>query len=513
MARALSFAVLFLVLSASGAAAQDAAYPSISVDGYYRVRPLYLKDPNGEPQDVTRLIRHRLRINPTLQINEYVGLHVQVQALDGVWGANPGNVLSQSTEDRSANMILRRAYGEVTTPVGVVRAGRMGSQWGFGILSNDGDGFRNDFGDAEAGDTYDRILFVTKPLGKDGPLTSAVFFDKVLETDGLAATLGPDRVREGDVDQYGVLVHYKRGHFAVGTYSLVRTQTKTDTQAFIPDLLVRYNTRRFHFGAEAVGIFGETAGLTAFFTPGQTVDIRGKPRTYKDITLERPPLAIQMVGAVGEAGFLVRPWLDTALEAGYASGDKSGTDTFSDGTLTSYSFDPDYNVGLILFEYANTIRTQREYDETLARFNEAVEGVTLRDHCLQGCVNKTRFATTAQALDDFLQRTGGIFIPTRGSVRNAVYLHPKVRAKWANGVSAIAAVLWAQANENIVNAAGEVVTDYGLEIDGGAAYQFTPNAQVGLQAGYFMPGAVFAEASGDAAPAMWTVQPRLTVTF
>lgn len=499
------------VFSALPAAAEEPV--DVSLSGYYRIRGYYLKDPNGEPEDVSRYFRHRVRLEPHLRIGENVALHAQLQALDGVWGANPGNVLTQSTADSNANIVLRRAHGEVTTPVGAFRVGRMGSHWGLGILSNDGDGFRNEWGEAEEGDTYDRVLFVTKPLGEDGPLITGLFYDKILETDGLLENLGADRVREGDVDQYGILVHYKKGHLSAGTYSLIRTQTKTDTRTFIPDLLVRYNTRRFHFSGEAVGIFGKTSAVTALFRGGSEAEIDGTTRRYVATTLDRPPLSIRMVGAAGEAGFWVLPWLDTAFEAGYASGDEAGTDTFADGTLTSYSFDPDYNVGLLMFEYANAVRTQRELVATTGRFEENVEGSTLREVCLQTCANRTRFATTEKALADFLERTGGIFIPTRGSVRNATYLFPKVRYAAKNGLSAIAAVLWAQANEEIPNLTGEPVSDYGVELDGSVAYDFNDNAQITLQGGYFMPGAVFDEATGDPAPPIWTVQPRVRITF
>ena len=42
--------------------------------------------------------------------------------------------------------------------------GRQASQGGLGILFNDGNGFRNDFGDAEGGSTFDRVAFATRPL-------------------------------------------------------------------------------------------------------------------------------------------------------------------------------------------------------------------------------------------------------------------------------------------------------------------------------------------------------------
>lgn len=511
------FILLALVFVETEAQAQDEVTaditPEFRLNGYYRVRPLYGKDPNDEPEDVTRYIHHRLRLEPHLNLNENIAVHTQIDALDGIWGSNPGNVLTQSTADRNANMVLRRAYGEVTTPVGVFRVGRMASHWGLGILSNDGDGFRNDFGDAYEGDTYDRILFITKPMGVDGPLTTAILYDQILETDNQTGILSPQQIREGDVNEGGVIVNWKQGHLSVGTYTLLRAQTKTKTQALIPDLLVRYNTRRFHLSVEGVGIFGRTEAVTAFYTPGSRAQIDGSKRTIADFTLARPQLDISMMGAAGEAGFWVLPWLDVALEGGYASGDKSGSEAFVDGELSSYTFDPDYNVGLILFEHADALRTQREFQAAINRFNEDIAGGSLRGLCLQSCVNNTGFASTDEALNDFLNRTGGIFIPSRGAVRNAVYGFPKTRMKWDNGFSAIAAVLWARTDKDVINSAGRSVQNYGFELDGGVAYDYTANFRIGVQSGIFKPGDVFDEADGSSAPAIWTVQPRFTVMF
>ena len=58
---------------------------------------------------------------------------------------------------------MKRAYGEVSTPVGILRFGRMGSQWGLGMLHNDGNCLDCDFGD----NVY-RIQFVTETFGADG---------------------------------------------------------------------------------------------------------------------------------------------------------------------------------------------------------------------------------------------------------------------------------------------------------------------------------------------------------
>ena len=55
---------------------------------------------------------------------------------------------------------LRRAYGELLTPVGLLSVGRIGSSWGVGMLTNGGDA-----PDADRGDSADGVAFVTPLAG------------------------------------------------------------------------------------------------------------------------------------------------------------------------------------------------------------------------------------------------------------------------------------------------------------------------------------------------------------
>lgn len=55
---------------------------------------------------------------------------------------------------------VKRAYGEILTPVGYFAAGRMGNMWGLGMLSNGGDCL-----DCNLGDQADRVAFVTSVVG------------------------------------------------------------------------------------------------------------------------------------------------------------------------------------------------------------------------------------------------------------------------------------------------------------------------------------------------------------
>ncbi|HEY6098478.1 MAG TPA: TIGR04551 family protein, partial [Anaeromyxobacter sp.] len=120
----------------------------------------------------------RLRLEPTLNVSEYVRVRAQVDVLDNyVMGSSAGPLFdlpgspypvpfygssraldpNDPTSDRAA-ILPKRAWAEVQTPVGLLSFGRMPSHWGLGILANDGSGLDQDYGD-----TVDRLQFAIAP--------------------------------------------------------------------------------------------------------------------------------------------------------------------------------------------------------------------------------------------------------------------------------------------------------------------------------------------------------------
>lgn len=67
----------------------------------------------------------------------------------------PGGTTTQRPPDATAFRI-KRAWGEVLTPLGYLAAGRMGHDWGLGMLANGGD-----CADCDSGDAADRVAFIT----------------------------------------------------------------------------------------------------------------------------------------------------------------------------------------------------------------------------------------------------------------------------------------------------------------------------------------------------------------
>jgi uncharacterized protein (TIGR04551 family) len=175
----------------------------VTFDGYLRMRPdlfwrfdlgsgndsqgysLWPRNPNSADDRTNVGVNMRFRFEPTINVSEEVRIRTQIDALDNiVWGSTPDYAFSRNggagywndrndfsifsqtqTAPRSGinslndSIMMKRVWGEVSTPVGILRFGRMGSHWGIGMLHNDGNGIDNDWGD-----TVDRISFTAEPL-------------------------------------------------------------------------------------------------------------------------------------------------------------------------------------------------------------------------------------------------------------------------------------------------------------------------------------------------------------
>jgi uncharacterized protein (TIGR04551 family) len=151
------------------------------VGGYLRTRGVILNNldldrgltPSGEafyPVDITdpaaqTLTRADIRLRGDLAAywpDGGLAVKARVDVLDNVLlGSAADGVPSASVTQRhdASTIMVKRAYGEVLTPFGLLAGGRMGTHWGLGMLANGGDCDNCDFGDAA-----DRIAFITPIL-------------------------------------------------------------------------------------------------------------------------------------------------------------------------------------------------------------------------------------------------------------------------------------------------------------------------------------------------------------
>ena len=123
--------------------------------------PVPFSDPRGQT-----LTHFDLRFRSDIAfIAPSVGTAVKlrIDLLDNLaMGSMPDDVPSATVSQRSPEEVvrIRRAYGEVLTPIGLFAAGRMGNHWGLGMLANGGD-----CADCDSGDSADRFAFLTPLLG------------------------------------------------------------------------------------------------------------------------------------------------------------------------------------------------------------------------------------------------------------------------------------------------------------------------------------------------------------
>ncbi|RKG51094.1 TIGR04551 family protein [Corallococcus sp. AB011P] len=412
-----------------------------TLDGYLRVRPvlfykfdlgkpplpsgtplgrqLWTRSPRSATEQTQAGANMRFRLDPSFNISEDVRIKAQVDALDNVLlGSNPDSAYSgdgrnnftlfsenESPSNSAVNafkdsVIVRRAYGEVTTPVGILRFGRMGSHWGLGMLRNDGNCL-----DCDYGDTVDRIQFVTEPFAGWYVTPMLDFNSEGLSTEK-ANTLGePVDLTQSDDAHSLVLAIARRdtdqqqrakldnnqGVLNYGLYFTYRTQrysTLTETGVpfedanpsipiyvttptfvprggtlYIPDLWFKYEEKKFRIEAEFAAQLG-------------TID--GRALTANDPTTQA--LRIAQFGGVLQTEFhVIENKLHLGIEMGFASGDKApgfgnypgrqgtGSDGntapgdvegrqyrcdnggCSDNAIRNFRFNRDYRVDLILW--------------------------------------------------------------------------------------------------------------------------------------------------------------------
>ncbi len=143
----------------------------LDASGQYLVpRPLF----SGTARGTQSTANMRLRLVPTINVSEHVRVRAQADVLDDyVLGASPGAAFSGATPVDRPSIDVKRAWGEVETPVGLLSLGRMPVAFGLGLVVGDEGGLDDDFGD-----TRDRVQFATLPLSTPvGQLSLVPFLD------------------------------------------------------------------------------------------------------------------------------------------------------------------------------------------------------------------------------------------------------------------------------------------------------------------------------------------------
>lgn len=364
----------------------------VTIDGYLRARPdlfykfdmgrgndragypLFPRSPNTINDRTQAGVNGRFRLEPTINVSEEIRIRSQIDMLDNiVWGSTPDYAysrdaannyyadanqfsifsMSQTPQRSGINSIqdsisVKRVWGEISTPVGILRFGRMPSHWGLGILYNDGSGIDNDYGDS-----VDRVSFTAEPIPH---LYITPMLDFVTEGQTSARTLEGgqpfDLSQADDGNAYNLAVQWRDTEqerlaklnanelvFNAGLHFSYRTQRFEDpalsnsiltnggtegtttgvpagtfvlrkTDLFIPDLWAKVETKDFRIEAEGAAILGLMRGHSTSLATN--ADANGEAL-----------YVYQFGGTVQGEVKLLNGDLEIGGEIGFASGDKA----------------------------------------------------------------------------------------------------------------------------------------------------------------------------------------------
>ncbi len=514
------------------------------VGAEYRAQGTYINPISLNTINERRLafIEHRLRLDAGVDYDEKVRIVTSIDVLDGVlWGDNGtvgtdpepengttvnaknpneatpcigykgGENADQLSADNYGFVLcdadvfqVRRLYGDVVTPIGLLRVGRQPFTLGYAMQGATGDGRMNRFGIARRGSYVDRIVFGTKPLeafkdegernlSQDEGLIVTVLYDHLVSDDL--------RLFNDDERQVGGAVFYRAKEYPLGKdldlmgYYVHRWSDERSTNVNI-------------FGGRAVSRFGPVfLGLEGAANIGSTREIA---EAYK--VINNDPVVDQKIIQVGaravgrydwtvvRAGEPMEPGISVYLELDYASGDG---DPEARTDLSQFVWAPDMNVGLLMFEHVFYFQTAR----------------------------------AAAAATETLRRLGAKSFPvdsidTRGSFTNAFAVFPQfdfrphkdvlirhgVLFAWAPDpvVDPVASLLGrdgVEIKDDLVNfAGGKPGQFYGAEVDIRAQWRFLDHFAADLEGAVLFPGDALQDENGDAVRSV-LVQGRTTFFF
>ncbi|HEX3345016.1 MAG TPA: hypothetical protein VHS09_10615 [Polyangiaceae bacterium] len=498
----------------------------------YRAQGTYVNpiDLSSETYYRSFWLTHRLRLDGAVDYEDTVKITTSVDALDGVlWGDNgnlgtdpePSNGAHVNTNnvnvsqlcmtlDPGANPVdphsyhygfcpadvitVRRLYGDVVLPVGLLRVGRQAFTEGSSVAVNDGDGRRNRFGVADRGNSADRILFATKPL--------EAFKQKDLrdrsENNGFFLILAYDQLVIDEPQLLGFNLHEV---IAAARYLAPEMRGAKDVE------LRLFYTYRWdgHFGTNvdavggrAVARFGNWfAGVDATGVLGGTSEVS---QAFHLITND--PAVSQAIRQLGARAVVRydRPTWTAYLEGDYASG---SSDTSLQGPLTQFHFAEDTNVGLLLFKQVFAYQTAREAAAATALLNSLnaptvpVESIATNGALTDALVLFPQF--DLRPVEHVLLRGGVLFAWAPAAVFDPIATAQRRSAGTYQNIAV---------NFN----GGAPGRYYGTELDGRAQWRYLEHFALDLEGAALFPGSALRDEDGHAVNS-FLVQARTTFFF
>ncbi len=512
----------------------------------YRVETQYVDplDLNGTAVRHTYWTEQRLRIDAGVRLPRYGGVFVQVDLLDGVlfgdngqFGRAPeptsGVALTSPAPNQAGWHVglrpggdpldprdyvpvlrdveplrIRQAYGEVYLPIGLLRVGRQPVAYGAGIAGHEGTR-TNRWGVSRYSHVADRILFGTKVDQIVKALACGPSFRPDPAPDrGVLFALAYDWATQDDVFRTGDDLHQvsfglqwlvPRANWGgldwrdlvVSGFAVYRHHEEFATDIWALPLRVAGSLGRFSIDLQTALFVGETREIAAGFA-----------------ALTQKPVRTQNVLALGvHAQFDVRVWrFEFGLGFDYASGDddpRPGSD------LTVFSFDRDFNVGLLLFEHIVAFASARSAAVGIENLKE----LQAQSFPLSEVATDGRF-TNAIALFPQVRADIVDHAPHRLTARfGALFAWPAASGGLVDPIRTALAEDGRRIADDAVNYAdGRPGRYYGTELDLQIRWEYTAFFDWTVEAAVLFPGSSLRDANGDAVTA-FHVANRFTFTF
>jgi len=412
---------------------EDAIPLKFQFHGYYRTRYNWIGNapmPVGSipsesrfPSKNASFGEMRLRLDPEVTYGPNPDLPIArlrftIDGLDNVvYGDNarvfsvPLFAVDQSKTDRNGfdlteSLKLERAWIEFLVPIGQIRVGRMESQWGMGQLTHAGNGLA-EWGEFYRGETFDRILFATRPITlargiskgdtRQTPLIYAFLYDRLTQDPVVDSTISsaldgstgaatdpnfkpfyttfPERStfplayltnldrRVSEI--VNVLAWFDEDYgraatdeFFIGAYVVYRWQRSTDSRITIPDFAWRLKStlkKKRHLALTTEGEFHAILGHSG------ALAFTGAPPDGLASCLAAPCQEGQarVFNLMARIGVMDEGQWAFQAEGGWSSGDDNilsgaapGTVDEQPAVLRSRGFNENIKVGLLMYQVA-----------------------------------------------------------------------------------------------------------------------------------------------------------------
>ena len=425
--------VLPLLFLSSAAEAAD-----VQFDGMYRARlrvfdTLSLDRDAQNSEGYSSVAKHRVWLRPSFILSDQVSAFVDLRALHNVsWGqqatetalgSNGGAIVSDNLTPPTdgspeTNLATWRAWAEFQTGSSQFRFGRMPVHWASGIWWNDGTSAQQLMSDH--GDVVDRVSW--KYL-VDNQFYVGAGVD--LKSEGLS------NVQDDTLGYHGTLF-YRNETVNAGMVAEYRHTAAPDENErfnlFTMDLALDAELGKLSAHLETVGQFGG----------GALPDIGDG-------------VSLTAFGALLDVGLQAEPWT-LQMATGLATGDEDPNDL----RLRTFSFDPDYSVGLFMFEQTMPVMVD-------AVPTEANDGRTY-DEALTG-----------------------------GAISNAFFVKPTVSRDLGRSWTARGYLLAAWAAK--LPSSEQIRKRYGMEAGLGINYAGIEHVELDTQFGIFQPGTYYSEST------------------